>query len=200
MPLPIQITWRDTEPSAALEARIRELAKRLEKFSADIVHCRVIVERPHQHSHHGSTYEVHIQISTPGGQIIARREHPERHSHEDPYVAVRDAFRAVRRQLEDYERERRQDVKRHTPESMGWVSELYPAEDFGRIMTSDGRSLYFHRHSVVGGDFERLTTGTGVRFVEESGESGPQASTVKLIAHPGPVGGWRPSARCVSRD
>lgn len=187
MLLPIQITWRGIEPSAALETRIRELAQRLEKFSSQIVHCHVVIELPHKHAHQGHLYEVHIQITTPGAQIIVQREHRERHTHEDPYVALRDAFRAARRQLEDYERERRQDVKGHTLEPMGWVSELYPAEDFGRIATSDGRSLYFHRHSVVGGDFERLTTGMGVRFVEESGERGPQASTVKPIAHPGPV-------------
>jgi len=187
MPLPIQITWKDIEPSAALEDRIRALAKRLEKFSAHIVHCRVVVELPHQHARQGQIFEVHIQISTPGGQIIASREHRERHSHEDPYVAVRDAFRVVRRQLEDYERKHRQDVKHHTPEATGWISEINPAADFGRITTSDGRSIYFHRHSLVGGDFERLTTGVGVRFVEESGERGPQASTVKLLAHPGPA-------------
>lgn len=187
MLLPLQITWRNIEPSAAVEARIRELAQRLEKFSAQIVRCHVIIEAPHKHGHQGHLYEVHIQVTTPGGGAVANREHRNHHSHEDVYVALRDAFRAVRRQLEDYERERRQDVKSHESEPSGWVSELYPAEDFGRIQTSDGRSLYFHRNSVVGADFDRLTTGTGVRFVEASGERGPQASTVKLIAHPGPV-------------
>jgi len=187
MLLPIRITWRGSAPSAALETRIRELAQRLEKFSSEIIHCHVIVDFPHKHRSQGNLYEVHVQLTTPGAQITVQREHRERHTHEDPYVAVRDAFRAARRQLQDYERKRRQDVKAHSPEPMGWVSELYPAEDFGRIATSDGRSLYFHRHSVVGGDFDRLTSGTGVRFVEESGERGPQASTVKPIAHAGPV-------------
>ena len=187
MLMPLQITWRNIEPSAALEARIRELAQRLEKFSAPIVRCHVIVEAPHKHGHQGNVYEVHILVTTPGDTTVANREHRERHSHEDVYVALRDAFRAVRRQLEDHEREHRQDVKHHEPETSGWISELYPAEDFGRIQTRDGRSLYFHRNSVVGTDFDRLTTGTGVRFVEESGDRGPQASTVKIITHPGPV-------------
>ncbi len=177
MLLPLQITWRNIEPSAALEARIHELAQRLEKFSAQIVRCHVIVEAPHKHGHQGHVYEVHIHVTTPGSSTVANREHRKQHSHEDVYVALRDAFRAVRRQ----------DVKHHEPELSGWISELYPAEDFGRIQTSDGRSLYFHRNSVVGTDFDRLTTGAGVRFVEESGDRGPQASTVKLITHPGPV-------------
>ncbi len=187
MRIPLQITWRNIEPSEAVEARIHDLAQRLEKFSAHIISCQVIVEAPHKHGHQGHLYEVHIHVTTPGGDAVANREHRMQHSHEDVYVALRDAFRAVRRQLEDYERERRQDVKNHVSEPSGWVSELYPAEDFGRIQTSDGRSLYFHRNSVEGTDFDRLTTGAGVRFVEERGDRGPQASTVKLIAHPGPV-------------
>lgn len=187
MALTTQITWRNLEPSPALETRIRSLAKRLEKFSSQLLHCHVIVELPHKHGHQGLVYEVHIRVTAPGAEIVAHREHQQRRSHENAYVALRDAFRAVRRQLEDYERKRRQDVKQHMPLPTGWISELYPAEDFGRIVTSDGRSLYFHRHSVIGGDFERLTTGTGVHFVEERGERGPQASTVKPIAHQGPV-------------
>jgi len=187
MLLPLQITFRDLEPSPALETRIRELVQRLEKFSAQIVRCHVIVESGHGHGHQGHLYEVHFQITTPGGSIIVNREHRERQSHEDVHVALRDAYRAVRRRLQDHERRRRREVKHHAPDPVGWVSELYPAEDFGRIATSDGRSLYFHRNSVVGTDFDRLTSGTGVRFEEERGERGPQASTVKLITHPGPV-------------
>jgi ribosomal subunit interface protein len=115
MPLSIHITWRDIEPSAALGARIRELAQRLAKFNAEIIHCHVIIALPHKHSHQGRTYEVRIEVTTPGAHLIAQHEHPERHSHEDPYVAVRDAFQTMRRQLEDLETKRRQDVKHPAP-------------------------------------------------------------------------------------
>src|SRR5271168_94364 len=114
MSLPTQITWRGIQPSVALETRIRELAQGLEKFSSQIVHCRVVIDLPHKHSHQGRIYEVRIQVSTPGAELIAQREHHEQHTHEDPYVAC-----AVQRQLEDYERERRGDVKRHAPEPTG---------------------------------------------------------------------------------
>jgi ribosome-associated translation inhibitor RaiA len=117
MPLSIRITWRDIEPSAALGARIRELAQRLLKFDAHIIQCHVIISLPHKHSLQGRIYEVRIEITSPGAHLIAQHEHPERHSHEDPYVAVRDAFQTMRRQLEDYERKRLQDVKRHLPAS-----------------------------------------------------------------------------------
>jgi len=116
MPVPIQITWRGIGPSAALEARIRELAQRLEKFSSQLIHCQVVVELPHKHGHQGRVYEVRIRMTTPGAELNVQHEHNERHTHEDPYVAVRDAFRAARRQLEDHERVGRGDVKHHTVE------------------------------------------------------------------------------------
>jgi ribosome-associated translation inhibitor RaiA len=115
MPLSIRITWRDIEPSAVLGARIRELAQRLSKFNAEIIHCHVIIALPHKHSHQGRVYEVRIEVTTPGTHLIAQHDHPERHSHEDPYVAVRDVFQSMRRQLEDHEKKRRQDVKHPAP-------------------------------------------------------------------------------------
>ena len=179
MRLPLQITFRQMEPSPALETRVRELAQRLDRFSPQIMSCHVTIEAPPRHQHQGKLYEVRVDLSVPGSEIVAS----EGHSHEDVHVALRDAFRAVRRQLEDYERERRQDVKHHEPSPSGWISLLSPTEDFGRIETSDGRSIYFHRNSVVGADFDRLTTGSQVRFVEEAGERGPQASNVRLASH-----------------
>lgn len=186
MRLPLQITFRHMEPSPALEARVRELALRLDRFSSHIMSCHVTIEAPHQHQHQGQIYEVRIDLTVPQGEIVVSREHRERHSHEDVYVALRDAFHAVRRQLEDHERQHRQDVKHHEPTPHSWVSELYPAEDFGRIQTSDGRSIYFHRHSVVGMDFDRLITGMEVHFVEERGDQGPQASTVRIVSRDPP--------------
>jgi len=119
MRLPLQITFRHTEPSAALEARIRELAARLERFSANIMRCHVIVEPPAHHQHQGFLYDFRIDITLPDEEIAIRHAHPADHAHEDPYVALRDAFRAARRRLEDYERKRRGDVKRHSQPAPG---------------------------------------------------------------------------------
>ena len=182
MQLPLQITLRHMEPSPALEARIRELAGRLDKFSADIMHCHVIVEAPAKHQHQGGLFEVRIDLTVPQKQIAIRRTHPIHHSHEDAYVALRDAFRAARRQLEDYEREQRPPGKTHVGPPQGWISELHPEQDFGRIETEDGRLIYFHRNSVMDRPFEELSVGTEVRFNEEPGDQGPQASTVHVIS------------------
>jgi ribosomal subunit interface protein len=113
MKIPLQITFRHMEPSSALETRIRELASRLERFSAHITSCHVVVEPPAHHQRQGFLYDFRIAITLPDGEIAIRHAHPADHAHEDPYVALRDAFLAARRQLEDYERKRRGDVKTH---------------------------------------------------------------------------------------
>lgn len=114
MQLPLQITFRHMDPSPALEARIRELTARLEKFSAQIIRCHVIVEPTPHHQHQGRLHDFHLDITLPDAEITIRTPHPADHAHEDPYVALRDAFRAARRKIEDYERKRRRDVKTHS--------------------------------------------------------------------------------------
>lgn len=112
--LPLQITFRHMSPSPALEARIRELASRFDRFSEHIRSCHVIVEPPAHHQHQGFLYDFRIHIALRDQEIAIRHAHPADHAHEDPYVALRDAFRAARRKLEDYERKRRRDVKAHS--------------------------------------------------------------------------------------
>lgn len=182
MRLPLQITFRHMEPSPALEARIRKLAARFDKISANIMRCHVIVEPPAHHQRQGFLYDFRIDITLPDEEIAIRHAHPAHHAHEDPYVALRDAFRAARRQLEDYERKRRGDVKSRSESPHGWIRELDAEHGSGRIETADGRLIYFHRNSVLGGRFEDLTTGTEVRFAEEAGDLGPQASTVHVVS------------------
>ncbi len=114
MIIPLQITFRQMETSPALEARIRELASRLDKFSGHIQRCHVIVEPLPGHSQQGGLYEFRIDMALPDREIAVRRASPADPSHQDPYVALRDAFRAARRRLQDYERRKRGDVKAHT--------------------------------------------------------------------------------------
>jgi ribosomal subunit interface protein len=115
MQIPLDISFRNMDPSPAVEARIREKAAKLERFHERIISCTVVVEAPHRHHHKGKIYSVHIDISVPGkDHLIVDRAKPADHAHEDVYVAVRDAFNAAVRQLEDYTRRMRGDVKAHT--------------------------------------------------------------------------------------
>jgi ribosomal subunit interface protein len=108
MQIPLQITIRDMETSEALETHIREKAQKLDEFFTNIMSCRVVVEMPHKHHHQGKHFNVRIDIGVPGNEIVVNRDHSE-----DVYIALRDAFNAAKRQLEDYARKIRGDVKNH---------------------------------------------------------------------------------------
>ena len=103
MQIPLQITFRDMEQSDAIEKAVREKAEKLNQF-ADIMSCRVVVQMINKHSHKGTLYQVLIDLTAPGTEIVVSRDHGVDHSHEDVYVAIRDSFDAARRQLQDHHR------------------------------------------------------------------------------------------------
>lgn len=180
MQTPLQVTFRNIEKSEAVEARIRERVEKLGHFYDGIIGCRVVVEELHQHHRKGNHFHVRVEVSVPDAELVASHEPDEHHRYTDVYIAIRDAFDAVGRQLEDYARRQDQRLKVHAVAPQGQISELDPAAGYGRISTPDGRLIYFHRNSVVGADFDRLQVGAEVRFAEEMGERGPQASSVHL--------------------
>ena len=178
MQVPMTISFRDVHPSAAVEADIREKADKLEEFFDRITSLRVVVERPHRRHRQGELFHVRIDLRVPGREIVVTREPAAHRAYEDLYVAIRDAFDDAKRQLQDYAKEVRRRPKTHAAPAEGRVARVHAEDDYGFIETPDGREIYFHRNSVVGGDFDRLEAGADVRFVEELGEQGPQASTV----------------------
>jgi ribosome-associated translation inhibitor RaiA len=111
MRLPLQITFRHMEPSPALAARIRRKAGELDQLFDRITSCRVVVECRHKHHQQGNLFEVHIDLTLPGSELVAGRNHPISHAHEDAHVALRDAFAAARRRLEDHLRAVRDEAK-----------------------------------------------------------------------------------------
>lgn len=181
MKLPLQINFRNMEGSDAMRNNIEERAGKLDQFCDQIMSCRVMVEAQHRHRQAGNIYHVRIDITVPGKELVVSREPHEHHSHTDAYVAIRDAFNAARRQLENYAKQRRREVKSHAATPYGRVSQLFIEEGYGRIETPDNRDIYFNRNSLLSGDFEKLTVGSEVSFAEEQGEHGPQASTVRIV-------------------
>ncbi len=104
MQTPIEITFRDMPSSSALEAAVHDWASRVEHV-VPIQHCAVVIERPQKHHRHGSPFQVHVTLTIPGREIAVT--HTTRPEHEDPYLAVSDAFRAARHQLLDFVGQRR---------------------------------------------------------------------------------------------
>jgi ribosomal subunit interface protein len=176
MQLPLQVILRDIAQSDAVERYIRERAAKLDGFYDRITACRVVVEAPVRHHRKGGPFKVRIDLSVPGAELVVNRQ-----ARDDLYVAIRDAFDAVRRRLEDHARRQRGAVKLHGAVAEARVGKLFPDEGYGFLETRDGREVYFHRNSVVGSGFGGLTIGAEVRYVEEQGDEGPQASTVTLM-------------------
>ena len=182
MLLPVQITFRHMEPSAAVEARARDLAARLERFYDRITSCRIVFDIPPAHRQKGGPFSVRIDVTVPGGEIFVDSERDLHAAHTDIHVALRDAFDAMRRQLEDFARRQRMDVKHHEPSMrVGTIAEIAAGHGYGRITTDDGRMIYFHRNSLRDGDFAALLPGTKVLFAEEQGDRGPQALVVQRL-------------------
>ena len=173
----LKIAFRDMDSSEAVEARIRERAERLERYFDRIVGCHVVVDAPHRHGHQGKLYRVKVVIAVPGRDIDVGHTGPLNHAHEDIYVAIRDAFDAAERRLQEHARRQRGEVKVHEAPPLATVASLFP--DHGFVRDGEGNEVYFHRNSVVG-NFDKLAVGDEVRLVVAYGESadGPQATTV----------------------
>jgi ribosome-associated translation inhibitor RaiA len=140
MMVPLKITFRNMARSKAIEDSIRDKAQKLTSFYSHIMSCRVIVEAPHRHHHKGKAYVVRIDITVRGGEVVVNRQpkrlvaapatraeeleknltethEPSKHAaHEDLYVAIRDAFNAAARKLQDYAQRQRGTVKSHISE------------------------------------------------------------------------------------
>ena len=107
MQVPLTITFHSIPPSEFIEARIREKVEKLARFADRIISCHVTVELPHKRQHKGVVYGVTVDLTFPKGEVVASRSPDEDHSHEDVYVAIRDAFDAATRQLESRVQKRR---------------------------------------------------------------------------------------------
>jgi ribosomal subunit interface protein len=180
MELPLEIVFLNLEPSEAVSEKVRERADKLRRYCSDIMSCKVMIEIGDRHQHKGNLYHVRVGVKVPDTELTVSHSHDDKHAHEDVYVAIRDAFEAMRRRLEAYTQRRRGHVKTHEVPDHGHIAELHPEADYGIITTAEGRRVYFHRHSISESRFDHLTVGDAVHFSEEMGDEGPQASTVHV--------------------
>jgi len=179
--LPVQIAFDGIEASEAVEAALREHARKLDRFYPRLMSCRVVVAAPHHHQHRGRLYSVRIDLTMPGAEIVVNREHPLDHAHEDAFVAIRDAFDAARRKLEDHARVQRAQIKQHETPEHGDVVRLFSDEGYGFIRTAEGSEVYFHRNSVLNDSFDSLRVGAPVRFILEQADKGLNATSVRVV-------------------
>jgi ribosome-associated translation inhibitor RaiA len=112
MQTPLQITFRDMTPSAALEDETRDALRKLEEHHDRLTACRVVIQAPHKHQHQGRRFQVTVDVAVPGREIVVARSHEDRASHEDAHLALREAFRAARRALDSHLQLRRAHERR----------------------------------------------------------------------------------------
>jgi len=182
---PTQIQFRDIDESDFVWNAVLSHAEKLERFYDRIIFCHVTISAPHRHHHRGIIYHVQIRLSLPGGNIFVTTEPEKDHAHEDVYIAIRDAFGAAQRRLEDFIRKQRGVVKTSQKSAHGKVDKIFYADGYGFLRTPDDREIYFHQNAIVDSEFEDLNVGDEVRFHEEMGEQGPQVTSMSRVGRSG---------------
>lgn len=187
MQVPLTVTFRNVYKNPGIENLINRQAAKLERVCDYIVSCRVAVEKPQEHQRSGNSFRVRIDVTVPPEhELVVTRQAGEGDMHAELATVIRDAFGAMRRQLRKLVEKQHGDIKAHPEQELrGVVVRLFREQGYGFIKGRDGQEVYFHKNSLPGDDFERLEIGTGVQWMEEEGDKGPQASTVRIVDKPG---------------
>lgn len=186
---PFQVRYRNVPAAASLEHAIQRKVEDLWKTCPEIMDCQVLVERSSPEQVHGNLFHVRIEAAVPHADpLIVSHHHPRRLALKNARTAVEDAFAAMHRVAAEYRDRLHRDTRPRHHALQGEVSALSPGTDSGRIVTPDGKEIYFHRNSLKHGDYDQLETGSAVSFEEEMGEEGPQAVFVKVERGPGALG------------
>lgn len=190
MQVPLEITFRNIASSDSAEAAIRDHVQRLERIFGRITTCRVRVDQRNQNANETIPPVVHIEISVPGHKdiVVAHESDHLQRKFQTPDLrnAINEAFRIAERRPSKYKdkltdhgvAERGHEASN---EFRGQIAELTPEKDFGYVMTKEGGLLYFHRNSLLSGDFDHLRRGDEVSYVEQAGDTGPTASKVRPV-------------------
>lgn len=178
MLLPVQITIRDIPISQAIETNIRHRVEKLNRFFDRISSCRVVVEQSQKHKHQGKLYNVRIDLTVPGKELVVTRK-----VNQDIYVAIHEAFKALERQLEEHSRKRHGRVKTHKDELHGYVARMIPEEGYGFIQGTDGNEYYFSMTNVCYPNFNQLAIGDAVVYIAQPFNDGLQANRVTRERH-----------------
>ena len=188
MQAPIEIAFHNIEKADWAEDAIRDHVARLEQMFDRLTTCRVRVDQRANNSNNTIPPVVRIELSVPGHRDIVVAHEPDRLQRKfqapDLHNAINEAFRIAERRLGQFKDQLRDRTAagRHEAanEMLGQIVEITPVQDFGFLLTASGGLLYFHRNSVLTGDFDRLEVGDRIHYVEEMGDTGPIATKVRV--------------------
>jgi cold shock CspA family protein len=185
MQIPPEVIFHDVDRSAWVETYVLERVQRLERFADGITSCRVSLTQEQASHQTGNRYSVMVEVRMPPGHdLAAKKAKMIRDMPTQLPALINLAFGAIERQLKKTSELRRGEVKGHeNGQAHGIVEKLFDDDGYGFLReVGDERQVYFHRNSVLHGDFERLSVGTEVRFTPQEGDKGPQASSVQVVS------------------
>src|SRR5216683_4870354 len=188
--VPLEIAFHNIESSPWAERKIRARVAELERLYGRLVSCRVRIDQRAKDLTGTIPPVVHIELGIPGRTDLVVSHEPDhllrKYQHPDLHKAINEAFRIAERQLLDLKEQRdgRTKIGDHDAgnQSLGQVAEINHDEDFGFLKTKEGTLLYFHRNSLLNGDFDKLERGDEVHYVESVGDTGPIATKVRVKA------------------
>lgn len=181
MQTPAQIEFEGVVGTPELQASIDQHIAELESRFGRLTAGRVVVRGPGDRHHTGGQYQVTIHLGLPDGREVNIGRTPKQDErYADLTFAVDNAFKRARRRLQDESRLIRGQTKQHENQATGTVVRIDPTGEFGFIEGADGQELYFNCNSVLD-ERSSVAVGTRVSYVQETGEKGPQASTVKIL-------------------
>lgn len=192
MQVPVEIAFHNIDKSDWAENTIREHIARLEDIYGRLTACRVRVDQRADNANRTIPPVVRIEMGIPGRKDLVVAHEPEHLQRKfqtpDLRNAIHEAFRIAERQLSDLKDTRADHTAAAGHEAaheyLGQVAEMTPERDFGFIMTKEGGLLYFHRNSMLAGEFDGLKRGQEVTYVEEVGDTGPIATKVRVKDRP----------------
>ncbi len=183
MQVPPEITYEGVERTSALDDLINKNIAKLEKTCDYIISAHIAIESYSRRHRTGNYFRVRIDLRIPPKhEMVVKRTSEASRQFEPLPAIIRRTFDSAERQLESLVERQRHEVKVHPQnEVMAIVDKLFPDEGYGFLRSLDGQQIYFHKNSCLHGEWERLKPGTGVRYTEQEGEKGPQASSVEIV-------------------
>jgi ribosome-associated translation inhibitor RaiA len=188
MQVPVEIAFHNIESSPWAEEVIRARIKKLEKIYDRLTSCRVRVDQRNKNPTGTIPPVVHIEMGIPGRKDLVVSHEPDHLQRKfqapDLRNAIHEAFRIAEDRLVELKKQRQCRTRdpQHDAENqfLGQVAEMHPENDFGFLLTKEGGLLYFHRNSLLSGNFDRLRQGDEVFYVEDVGDTGPIATKVRV--------------------
>jgi cold shock CspA family protein/ribosome-associated translation inhibitor RaiA len=193
MQIPLEIAFHNVNHADWAESEIRARVAHLEAIYGRLISCRIRVDQRAASRSDAVPPVVRIEMGIPGRQDLVVAHEPEhlqrKFQRPDLRNAINEAFRIAERRLTEIKEQRQGRTKdpQHDDEHhfLGQIAELTRGQDFGFLLTKEGTLLYFHRNSLLAGDFDKLKRGDEVRYVEAMGDTGPTARKVWLLSSNG---------------